>query len=147
VEAVVLSGLRLLQDEAAELAWVQDIVKIRDQTVAVVAIDSDAVRSEQAQLGLPGSIEIVVAPEGARGPVSKNTGPFTSVCERAILNYNASGGEALMWSPPSSAAKRRGDVTPALTCLSSSQRSFTPRRFSRRLLTTTRHIWGSTSAS
>jgi hypothetical protein len=111
VEAVVLSGLRLPQDEAAELAWVQDIVKIREQTVAVVAIDSDAVRSEQAQLGLPGNIEILVAPKGARGPVSKNTGPFTSVCERAILNYNASGSETPIWSPPSSTAKLRGDVT------------------------------------
>ena len=111
VEAVVLSGLRLSQDEASEFAWVQDIVKIREQTVAVVAIDSDAVRSEQARLGLPGSIEIVVAPEGARGPVSKNTGPFTGVCESAILNYDASGSEAPVWSPPSSAANRRGGVT------------------------------------
>ena len=111
VETVVLSSLRLSQDEASEFAWVQDIVKIREQTVAVVAIDSDALRSEQARLGLPGSIEIVVAPEGARGPISKNTGPFTGVCESAILNYDASGSEAPVWSPPSSAAKRRGGVT------------------------------------
>jgi hypothetical protein len=111
VEAVVLSGLRLSQDEAAELAWVQDIARIREQTVAVVAIDSDAVRSEQARLGLPDGIEIVVAPEGARGPVSKNTGPFTGVCESAILNYDASGNQAPRWAPPSSAAKRRGGVT------------------------------------
>ncbi|MCK4915491.1 MAG: hypothetical protein KAS89_04935, partial [Candidatus Eisenbacteria sp.] len=50
VETVVLSSLRLSQDEASEFAWVQDIVKIREQTVAVVAIDSDALRSEQARL-------------------------------------------------------------------------------------------------
>jgi len=111
VEAVVLSGLRLSRVEAAKLAWVQDIARIREQTVAVVAIDSDAVRSEQARLGLPDGIEIVVAPEGARGPVSKNTGPFTGVCESAILNYDASGSQAPMWAPPSSAAERRGGMT------------------------------------
>ncbi len=100
VEAVVLSGLRLSQNRAAKLAWVQDIVRIREQTVAVVAINSRGIRSEQARLGLPGSIEIVGTPQGERGPISRNTGPFTSVCERAILNYDASGAEAPAWSPP-----------------------------------------------
>ncbi|MEA3409173.1 MAG: C25 family cysteine peptidase, partial [Candidatus Eisenbacteria bacterium] len=111
VEAVVLSGLRLSQDRAAKLAWVQDIVRIREQTVAVVAINSNGIRSEQARLGLPGSIEIVVTPRGERGPVSRNTGPFTGVCERAILNYDASGHEAPVWLPPSSVERRRAGVT------------------------------------
>jgi uncharacterized repeat protein (TIGR01451 family) len=111
VKAVVLSGLRLPQDQAAELAWVENMVHIREQTVAVVAIDAGLLRSAQARRGLSGSIEILVAPEGARGPVSRNTGPFTGVCERAILNYSASGNEAPVWSPRPSAGVRRGSVT------------------------------------
>ncbi|MCK4409197.1 MAG: PQQ-binding-like beta-propeller repeat protein, partial [Candidatus Eisenbacteria sp.] len=111
VETIVLSGLRLSQDQAAEFAWVEDIVRIRDQTVAVIAIDADLIRSAQTRHGLSESIEIVVAPEGARGPTSINTGPFTGVCERAILNYDASGSEAPVWLPPSSARERGGAVT------------------------------------
>ena len=111
VESVVLAGYHLSAGLTSSLARVDDIVRIREQTVAVVTIDSDGIRSEQARLGLSGSIEIVLVPEGARGPTSRNTGPFTGACERAILNYDASGSEAPVWLPPSSEGDRRGSVT------------------------------------
>ncbi|MFH1866228.1 MAG: C25 family cysteine peptidase, partial [Candidatus Eisenbacteria bacterium] len=111
VERVVLAGVDLPADVASRLARVEDIVRIREQTVAVVAIDSDGVRSEQARLGLFGDIEIVVTPQGARGPTSRNAGPFTRACERAILNYDASGDESPLWQPPSSVERRFADVT------------------------------------
>jgi len=114
VESVILAGYPLPAGLTSSLARVDDIVRIREQTVAVVTIDSGGIRSEQARLGLSGSVEIVVVPEGARGPTSRNTGPFTGACERAILNYDASGSEAPVWLPPSSPSsegERRGNVT------------------------------------
>ncbi|MFH1688642.1 MAG: C25 family cysteine peptidase [Candidatus Eisenbacteria bacterium] len=111
VEAVILAGVDLPADVVSRLARVEDIVRIREQTVAVVTIDSDGLRSEQARLGLLGDVEIVVTPQGARGPTSRNAGPFTGACERAILNYDASGDESPLWQPPSSAEKRRAGVT------------------------------------
>ena len=111
VEGVVLAGVALPADLVSRLAHVEDIVRIREQTVAVVAIDADAVRSELTRLGVAGDIEIVVVPEGAQGPTSRNAGPFTGACERAILNYDASGDESPSWQPPTSAEKRRATVT------------------------------------
>ena len=101
VNSVSLAGLPLSPDEAARLAWVEDIVHIRDQAVAVVAIDAGALALEQARLSRLGEIEIVVVAEDASGPVSRNAGPFTGVCDRAILNYDASGDASPVWVPPS----------------------------------------------
>jgi len=111
VEVVRLGGHALSADIASRIAHVEDVVRIREQTVAVVSIDPDAILAAQARLGLSGAVEIVVTPQGARGATSRNTGPFTGVCERAILNYDATGAEAPLWHPTSSSEERRASVT------------------------------------
>jgi len=111
IETVRLAGQALPSDISSRLARVEDIVKIREQTVAVVSIDSRALVAEQTRLGLSGAVEIVVAPQGARGATSRNTGPFTGACETAILNYDATGSESPSWLPPSSSEQRRASVS------------------------------------
>jgi len=110
VAEVEIAGSELDAEAVARIAWVEDIVRIRDQSVAVVALDPFAIAREQSRLGGT-DLRVVVWPEGGRGPVSRNAGPFTSVCERAILNYEPSGSEARSWLPPSGSARDRGTVT------------------------------------
>ena len=111
IETVRMGGHPLPADIASHIARVEDIVRIREQTEAAVSIDSGALLAEQARLGLSGAVEIVVTPQGARGKTSRNTGPFTGVCERAILNYDAAGAEAPLWHPASSSEELRTSVT------------------------------------
>ena len=95
-------------------AWVEDIAQVRDQTVAVVAVDAAALERELGVLGLAaGEIEIAVAPENARGPVLRHAGPFTRVLERTVLNYRAPDDGPRLWRPPTSSSevRQRGTVT------------------------------------
>ncbi len=95
--------------EASSIARVQEIVRIRDQSIAVVIIDRDAALAASDRAGLtrsglagigPIDIEIGIDLAAATGPIAKNTGPFTFACEEAILNYGVSLAEAPPWRPP-----------------------------------------------
>ncbi len=117
VSSVILRGeggeRELTGPAAATFASVQMIGRIREQTVADVLIDVHAV-SAAAVDGFPvDEIEIAVAPLGATGPVSTNTGPFTQACEEAILNYRPTPDEAALWRPEEQLVRgvRGGTVT------------------------------------
>jgi hypothetical protein len=97
-------------DEATRLARVEEIVRIRDQMVAVVTVDPAALERYLVPGPIDG-VEIEVASyEGSRPifgvPASTNTGPFTRACERSILNYAATGDAAPSWLPPAGPNER-----------------------------------------
>ncbi|MBD3367005.1 MAG: DUF1565 domain-containing protein [Candidatus Eisenbacteria bacterium] len=83
-------------------ARVRDLGRIREQTIAVIALERSA-----APAG--GRVEITVEPVGARGPAARDAGPFTEACRRIVAGYDpvATG----MWRPPSRGESRDADVT------------------------------------
>ena len=93
---VVLKGT-----DATRLVWIERTAWIRDQLVALVAIDLAAAEASAGTTGPDFSIQFTLVPENPRGPASRNAGPFTRVCERTVLNYSPADDEAAEWSPPS----------------------------------------------
>lgn len=115
IEALTLSragdARRLSAGAAAGLASIDEVVRIRDQAVAVVRFDLEAVRRIEDPAIPWTHIAIELSTAGARGPVCKNTGPFTHACERGLANYDASGAAAPTWTPRAGRAARTGSVT------------------------------------
>lgn len=99
----------LPEQDAGRIASILEIARIRDQTVAVVSIDLAAIEKL-----LPGkqvtAVEIDITPIAPRGPVTRNVGPFASVCERTILNYTLPTDATPPWSP-SSGTRTSGTVS------------------------------------
>jgi hypothetical protein len=115
VAGLTLSGpagsRRLSHSDARGLAAVEDLVRIRDQAVAVIRFDLEAIRGTEDH-GAPWTdIAVDLSTTGARGPVCTNAGPFTRACERGLVNYVASGDAAPSWTPPTGRATRTGTVT------------------------------------
>jgi hypothetical protein len=115
IEAIVLRGgareQRLTGALAAELARVEEVARIRDQAVAIVALRPAAFNDERFLGAGWDEAEIELSLTGERGPVSRDAGPFTGVLRRAVLNY---GGVGSGWRPHARAGDpaRRGSVTP-----------------------------------
>jgi hypothetical protein len=97
---------RLVGPAAAALVSVDRVVHIRDQAVAVVRFDLEAIRRGRPQESPWTDITVELTTDGGRGPASTNTGPFTHACGRTLANYDA----APAWTPPAGREGRTGSV-------------------------------------
>ncbi|MCD4690612.1 hypothetical protein K8S17_04045, partial [bacterium] len=98
----------LAPTEFARVVMLEDVVRVRDQTLAVVAIDLHALSATYAEHGW-NEIEIRLDP-GTDSPASTNAGPFTRVLASSVLNYEPAGTTAPLWSP-STTERAVGSVT------------------------------------
>ncbi|KPK98728.1 MAG: hypothetical protein AMK75_06860, partial [Planctomycetes bacterium SM23_65] len=102
---------RFRRPALSELAWIEDVVRIRDQSVAVVRFDLAAVRAAGNPSAPWTDLSLTLSSVGGRGPAAKNTGPFTRVCQRVLMNYDTSGEAAPVWTPPAGRGTRAGSLT------------------------------------
>lgn len=111
VQALTFSGpggaRRFSDGDAARLVSVDDIVRIRDQAIAVVRFDLDAIRRVQDPAEPWTEVALDLSTIRGGGPVCKNTGPFTHACGRGLVNYRAEPA----WVPPTERGERGGGVT------------------------------------
>lgn len=114
VESITLrtaSGeIRAPAEDVDAIAGIERIGKIREQTVALVSLDLGALTRVCGPVDPTCAVDIEIVIEDARGPASKDTGPFSYACSRSVLNYEPGGAAA--WRPPSSPRSAgRGTVT------------------------------------
>lgn len=103
-------GLRIPASEIQSVARIEPLGRIRDQAVALLSLDMDALAAACGVLPLQAGLEITLACEGSRGPTALDTGPFGRACARALLDYDLS--PESVWRPPASRGLAgRGSVT------------------------------------
>ncbi len=85
-------------DDAARVASVLKIARIRDQTIAVISIDLAALEALTPDEPVT-AIEIDIVPVAPHGLATRNVGPFTGVCERTVLNYTLPSDAPPAWHP------------------------------------------------
>ncbi|MFH1502572.1 MAG: C25 family cysteine peptidase [Candidatus Eisenbacteria bacterium] len=90
--------LHLGGSQLADIAWVENVGRVRDQAVATVAFDLAALERAHDATSIEG-VELLVTFDGAAGPVSRSAGPLSRACESAIQNYEAPANIAA-WRPP-----------------------------------------------
>ncbi len=97
-------------DDAAAIAEIERVGRIREQTVALVSLEPGAIARVFGPSNAAATLDIEIVIEGARGPLAKDTGPFSHACSRSILNYEPE--DAAAWRPPSPSREEvRGTVT------------------------------------
>ncbi len=101
VSAAALEGPQervvLRPEELAQAVTIDDVVRVRDQRLAVVSIDLDAVAALVSGRNFD-HIEISID-AGSAGPTSLNAGPFTGALSSSVLNYAPSGDASPVWRP------------------------------------------------
>jgi hypothetical protein len=98
--------VRLAGPVAARLVSIDRVVRVRDQNVAVARFDLEAIERHGNPRSPWTDIAVDISTAGGRGPVCRNTGPFTHACGRALMNYDA----APVWTPPTDRTGRAGSV-------------------------------------
>ena len=100
--------LELTAAELARTVVIESLGHVRDQRLAVVSIDLDAIAAltdgndfEEFEIRLN---------VGSDEPVSRNAGPFTGVLSSSVLNYMPTGDAAPVWRPET-AGRDVGTVT------------------------------------
>jgi len=101
VSAAVLEGpdmrVELSPTELSQTVTLEETARVRDQRLAVVSIDLDAVAALVSGRNFD-HIEISID-AGSDGPTSFNAGPFTRSLATSVLNYDSTGSAAPVWRP------------------------------------------------